>query len=345
MAKKDKDARLGKGKDERSARRATDNIQSAYEEAVRQGKGDQFLKNHPQFAEKTGQQPKSEDEIQAEKDAAKQEEIKTNVTDIAKTAGDYGKDFANEYLPEGTFGTIDAATTPEMKAYLDRINQFVQTAYDMTGDERKSLDYLESGLGGYTSPEVQAMRESAKREMKREYQTMLEQARVNQIQSGVRGAAAGAQFQDLATSRIQAGKDLEQDLLIKNADAVQQRKQAFADAVRKTEDARFGRKTASEGMYGAALSGEEAARTGREMFNVGQGQNEALARSGLALSGAGLYSGLYGAESGLQAAQEQFRDMLAQQQEWQKFAMEETRRARKTADERYDDQWNWMTSQ
>lgn len=329
---------MAKKKDQASAKRKTDNIQDAYDEAVRQGKGDQFIKSHPQFAEKNGLSV-------ADPETTTQEKIKANVDDIAKSSSDYGAAFADKYLPSGTFGTIDATTSPAMQDYLNRLNQFSQTAYDMTPEEQKALGALEAGLGGYTSTEMQAQREAADREAKRQYQTILEQNRVAQIQSGVRGAAALAQNQDLNQQRIQSTAQLQQDLLVKNADEIQNRKEAFNDSVRKTEDARFGRKTTSEGMYGAALSGEEAARTGREMYNVGQAQNEGLARSGLALSGAGLYSGLYGSEAGLQASTDQFNQLLAQQNEWQKFSMAQTEAANKRAEEESNRYWNWMNSQ
>lgn len=225
---------------------------------------------------------------------------------IMEDAGKYGDDVANKYLPTGTFGQLEVGTTPEMKAYLDRINAWAQQAGNYTGYEQTALDQLQSGLGGYLAPELQAMREQRLQELNAEQATQQRQMALAQARSGMRGAYAGAQQANLGRQAVQTRGNMEQDLFVKNADEIQNRRTAFANIVNQTEAARFGRKATSEQLYGNQLSGEENVQRAMNQYNISQKQNEALARGGLALSGAGNYTGLYGNQQANERAQRDY---------------------------------------
>lgn len=302
-------------------------LSEKYELAKKRGKGEEFLAKHPKFAAKLAgkdgggtpppsgdQAPPAQPEPPAKVDP---EALRQEVSNILTGASGYGTTFAddisNKYLKDA-FGTVDAETSQEMRDLLTRMNEWSKSAGNMTDYEKKALDEMEKGLAGYAAPEVQAMREQAMQEINRQYLTAMQQQAIQQARSGVRGAAAGAQAQDLGVARTQAAGNLERDLVVKNAEEIQNRRSAFANTVRSTEDARFGRQSSANAMYGGALSGEEAARSSREMFNANQNTNKGLTQAGLATTGAGLYTGLYGTSEANQIAQNNFDALLKKAQ-------------------------------
>lgn len=206
----------------------------------------------------------------------------------------YGDEMVNKYITKDMFGKLSADTSPEMKAALERLDALAANSGNLSPEEQEALSNLRAGLAGYDAPEVQAMREGATQEINRQYKGQLDALRMQQARNvgmGRQGGAAFAQSQDLNVNKRQELGNLERDLLIKNADEVQNRKQAFASLVRSTEDARFGRQNASNSLYTGALGAEEQARSGREQFNVNQDTNRGLASAGIGLSSAGTYIG------------------------------------------------------
>jgi len=119
-------------------------------------------------------------------------------------------------------------------------------------------------------------------------------------------------------------------LVIQNAQEIQGRRTAFAQNVRQTEDARFGRQNQAQGQYGGFMAAEEAARMGREQYNIGQQQNEALARSGLATTGAGTWLGVQGGQEASNIAKEQAAAWLEFQKMEAERAAQERARLNKT---------------
>lgn len=251
------------------------------------------------------------------------EQTIANTRAILDPALDYGRGIANEFVPQGTFGTpINTATSPAMQDLLNRMNQYAQTSGSLTPLEQEALNNMRAGLGGYTGQETQAMREAAMQEINRQAQTQSRLAQIAQSRSGVRGASALAQQQNIGREAQQNVGNFERDLLIRNADEIQRRRQAFTDTVRGTEDARFGRQSTSNQMYGGFLGAEEAARTGREQYNNALSANEAMARAGTALSGAGTFAGTAGGQSATDLQRANLDAMI----EFQKQQMEQNRR-------------------
>lgn len=255
---------------------------------------------------------------------------------ILDAATKFGEELQQKYLPEGSFGTIPEETSAEMLEYIKSLKDFAATSGQFTPYEQKALDILESQLGGYTSPEVQAMRESMNQELDRQSAAQEHQAAVTRSQSGVRGAAAMAQSDLIKRSAMETKGNIERDLLIKNADEAQRRKESFASLVRSTEDARFGRSAAAQGMYGSALSGEEAAKTGRQTFNKNQQTNENLAQAGLVMSGAGTYAGIYGNQEAYNTSVDQFNSLLKRQDDYFKYTQEQTEKQREDSNQQFN---------
>lgn len=191
----------------------------------------------------------------------------------------------------GPFEKVSTESSGRMNEYLARNRQLADDAYKFSGREEKSLGEMEKGLEGYNSQEVQAMRESANAEMDRNLKTAQYQQAIQQARAGVSGGAALAGSQDLALQALEGKRATERDLVVQNAQEALARKQAFANTVQGMEAARWGRTGAMEGQYGTFMSSEEAARRQAEQFNATQGTNEQLARAGLTLEGAGIYTG------------------------------------------------------
>ncbi len=229
-------------------------------------------------------------------DDASRAKAEKTVGEIADKAGTFGDTFANRYLPTGTFGTLAAGSTPQMLQYLDTLRQHAATAGDYTTNENASIAAQQAGLGGYTAPELNAQREQANQQIQQDLATQMRVAALHNAVSGVRGAAANAGTLGLQKASGQATANTSRDIFVKNADEIQRRKDAFSTLVNNTETARFGRQQTADTKYGNQLGGEENVQRGVQQFNIGQKENEATARSGLALAGAGTYTGLYGGQ-------------------------------------------------
>jgi len=214
-------------------------------------------------------------------------QAQTDIQEALKQGGAFGNLI-------GKFQTVDPGQTGQMKDFLDRNRGLAEEAYKFSGREEKSLGEMEKGLEGYNSQEVQAMRESANAEMDRNLKTAQYQQAIQQARAGVSGGAALAGAQDLALQGLEGKRATERDLVIQNAQEALARKQAFANSVNAAEAARWGRTGAMQGQYGQFLTAEEAARRQAEQFNATQGTNEQLARAGLTLEGAGIYTGQIG---------------------------------------------------
>lgn len=258
-------------------------------------------------------QPKSKEIAELEKKIGKpstsgpvtsteSEAAKKTTQETMMDAEAAGRRIADEYIPAGTFGKMETGITPEMQAALDRQNAYAQIAGNYTQNEQFGIDQLRSGLGGYLAPELQALREQRLREVDAELATQTRQAALAAARGGIRGAYAGAQQGALGQQAVQARGNMEQDLFAKNADVIQQRREAFNNLVNQTEQTRFARKTGAEGQYAQTLGGEENVQRALKEFNISQGTNEALARSSVGLAGAGTYTGLYGTQYGLDEA-------------------------------------------
>lgn len=233
---------------------------------------------------------------------------------LTEAARKYGDQFSTDYIPTDTFGRLAEGSTPEVKAFLEQLRQQMTTAGNYTGHENTSLDNLKAGLGGYTGAQLQAQREGAAQGINQDLMTQMRLAELSNARNRVRGAAATAGAQNLQQGAVQARGNMERDLFVKNADEVQRRGEAFSNIVNQTEAARFGRQQSANTMYGGTLTGEESYQNAINQYNIAQRQNEALARANLSLSGAGVFSGIFGGQQGNDIAQRNL-DLVRQQNE------------------------------
>jgi len=268
---------------------------------------------------KGGKKKKNQD-VGIPEDEKKQQEIE-NITQTVDTILGKGKEFGQGLVDEnlqGKFGQIDANRTKEMIDYLNSLKKTASTAYDFTPYEQQAISQLEAGLGGYMAPELQAQREMSMQQVNQDLMTQMRLQELANARNRVRGASAGAGQLALQETAQATRGNIERDLFAKNADEIQKRKLDFSDLVNKTEAARFGRRKDADTMYGGALTDAEATETTKQQFNIGQTQNEALAKTGLLLGGIGTYTGMFGGQQGSELANNYFDLALKQQEQYNK---------------------------
>lgn len=234
-------------------------------------------------------------------------------TDILNAGRDWAANNTAVTLPDGSFKTINAATSPEMQALLTDTRDFTQGLRNLSPLELEALGLMRNSLAGYNAPEVQLMRDRALQALQGETATAMRAAQGMAARGGVRGAAGAAQTMGLLRGQQQASGNLERDLMIENVQETQRRKEAFSNLIRQTENARTDRSLAGQQLYGGMLSGEEAARTGREMYNATTGTNEALTQAGLTMGGLGTFTGTQAGQQAADLAQRQL-EFLAESQ-------------------------------
>lgn len=199
---------------------------------------------------------------------------------------------ANYAYTPGSLGRVDEAMSPEVNDYLAQ--QRAMAAFYGPGGQQRSAemqDYMarqKAGLEGYTGPEMTAMREQAGRQNDAAYANQRAQMAQNQARSGVRGASAGAQMLSLA--RAKAGQDaqLNQDLMIKNADEKQRRLSAYGQDLGGLETSEFNRAQDALGQYGSDLGAARTDVLNRQQFNIGQTEKEKAGYLGTLFGGVGV---------------------------------------------------------
>jgi len=116
---------------------------------------------------------------------------------------------------------MQASADPTNEAYAGR-----------RSDEMKDiLGKLSGGLQGLSSEENTALREQAQREISRGYETSLRDMMVAGSRSGLRGASATAQAGNLARQKGEDISNMEQDLLVKNIDIQDSRRNDYLSAL------------------------------------------------------------------------------------------------------------------
>lgn len=211
-----------------------------------------------------------------------------------------GKDFYGQYFPtdplkhyEDPLAVEDQNLLNLRHAYADPHND--SFAGNMSQDEKWALGNLrgqmdpnsssfvgknssdiediinrfKSGLDGYTAAENAGFREQAERGLDATAATQSYNATRDAARNRVRGAAAGAQAAGINKNRMMAGRELEQELFLKNADEKQNRLSTFADFTRSNDDANFNRSTLAGRDFRDFLKDRGDAAYGRGQDAIG----------------------------------------------------------------------------
>lgn len=122
-----------------------------------------------------------------------------------------------------------------------------------------TIALMKQGLAGLSATENQALRETAAREVDRQFQSAQRNLANAQARSQIGSAAAAAQVGSLGSQRGAAQSQMEQDLLVKNIDIQDKRRGAYANLLGGQEEAEFGRGRMARADYVNLLGGQEEA--------------------------------------------------------------------------------------
>ena len=249
----------------------------------------------------------------------KEDKIKKELGEDLQT----GKDFYGQYFPNDPLKHYEDPLVTEDNNLLNLRNAYADPhsasfAGNMSQDERGALSDLrdrqdpgsanfagrnsadisdiinrfKSGLDGYTAAENTALREQSERGLDATAATQRYNATRDAARNRIRGGAAAAQLGGIDRNRMQAGRELEQDIFLKNADEKQNRLKTFADFSRTNDDtnyergntagrdfrdfmttrgdAAFGRGQQAIGSYEQSLGAIGDKRFQLGQFNIGQ---------------------------------------------------------------------------
>lgn len=141
----------------------------------------------------------------------------------------------------------------ESKDYLEGLRTQVENAGRRSQEMQATLDLMKGGLAGLNAQENQALRAAAQAEVNRQYQGSVRKLQEAQTRGRVFGASRTAQLSNLDRSQAQQKSDFERDLLIKNIDIQDKRRNDYLGATRTAETDEFNRTTDSMKNYGSAL--------------------------------------------------------------------------------------------
>lgn len=175
---------------------------------------------------------------------------------------------------EGSLGRLGYAG-PDSQNVVDQYKG-IYNQYASGQPSQATQDILaqyKSGLQGYMAPELQGMREQAQRGLDTAYTAQLRDLQRVQGSSGGRLQAAG-QVMQLGAKRNQAQGQLEQDLLVKNADEMQKRLGAYNLANTTAEQNAFSQRNDTLDAYQKALAAQRTDTLNTNIYNNTQAANE-----------------------------------------------------------------------
>lgn len=261
-------------------------------------------------------------------------------------------EFADKFLGDQLkpLPTLSTDVSPEMQGYINKLSglaetagnrssdissllkqgrQFAANAGKRSGDIKDIMSRFKSSLDGYTSAENQALRESAERGIDSQLETQLAGLRSNAARQGIRGGAANLQADELRKERFQLGKELEQDIFLRNADEKQRRLETFGDFTRNVEGDEFdrergaiadsttafqtqetledARRGAAYDRFGTALSDKQKFVDDRERFNVDQVASDRAAQTAALLGFTNVLQGRADAKEQKKILQQELR--------------------------------------
>lgn len=150
-------------------------------------------------------------------------------------------------------GALQGMATPGSATYLGQRPKDLQDV----------ISLMNGGLSGLNAVENQGLREQGMKEMDRQYLGQLAELRNMQAKSGVRGASATAQMGGIAKQNDMAKEDLEQNLMLKNIDIQDKRRNDLAGLLGTLGNQEAARGLAAQGQYLDASK-----------YNVEQGNKE-----------------------------------------------------------------------
>lgn len=176
---------------------------------------------------------------------------------------------AGKTMPSTPLPRLSTNYSADQSGNLSRL-QGLATANQRSSQMSDMLKMMQGGLGGYTSQETQAMREQQARDTNQNFMTGRSQLMRGQNMLRTGGAARSAQLMQLARSYGDTRAGLEQDLMVKNADEVNKRRNDYSSFLQGLESDEFTRGRDSRTDYTNYLSELEKGRRDNMVYNNDQ---------------------------------------------------------------------------
>lgn len=216
-----------------------------------------------------------------------------------------------EALASPTSAAFAGQRSDQTKNYLEALQNQAATAGNRSSEMADILALMRNGLAGLNAQENTAIREQAQRELDRRFQN--EQYALQKAAGGgrLRGGALASSLGDIGQRAAESQSQLEQDLLVKNIDIQDQRRNQYGSFLGGQEEAERNRTANALGALGAGIGGAEQAEfqraeqarqdlLGAQNTNLNQEARDRAAR-------AATLTGLTGIQSGRRSLRKQFQ--------------------------------------
>lgn len=182
---------------------------------------------------------------------------------------------AQDTLPMNPLSRVDNTRSDETQNLLNMQYSSIDPnsqgyAGRRSADMQSIMSRMQNGLGGYTSPEYQAMREQMARNTNQNFMTGRAQLARGQANNRLGSTQRTAQLMELSRNFGKDRAQQEQDLMVKSADESARRQAEYQNLLRGVEADEFGRVNTARGAYGTTLSGDQNLRFEKDKVNLDQ---------------------------------------------------------------------------
>lgn len=219
-----------------------------------------------------------------------------------------GEEIAPEFLgPDAKpLPTLDPTRVKEMDDFLARAKEASMAAGTQSDEMAFAVDRMKSGLGGFTSPEEEAMRARALEGVNAQYNAGMRAAAGLNLGRNLRGGAAAGNFVPVMNQTIQQRRGLENDIMAQQVAERARRLTEFTKTVGDRDASLADRRNAAMATESGALTTDRDYTSTLDKFNAEQYNKEVTAK--LAARGLGL--GLIQDEKAKRDAENQYQSQL-----------------------------------
>lgn len=185
---------------------------------------------------------------------------------------------SNQLFPEGSLGRVSTGFDAngnrifENQDILDRYKGIASHYFEnpLSDSEKDYTQTLKDRSKGYTTDEMQGMREQSNRASNTALSTSLAELAKTNARNGVRGAAGGRMNEIIASQYGRNTLQNEQNLQVKNADEATKRLGLYGEQVNTNATNSYNRIEGSLGSYNTALTARQQDELGRQNTNLSQ---------------------------------------------------------------------------
>lgn len=182
-------------------------------------------------------------------------------------AAQQGRQLGQEFFGHGTMPRLREGRSQEQADLIAARRAQADYAGQRSGQMQDTLNRQYEGLGGYTSPEYQALHSQAMEGFQNQAATSQRELQRAQANNRVSGAAAAAQIARLRQGTNAAAAQAERDLMIKNIDEQQRRLGAYQGALSGAEGTEWQRQQQAQSGLEGITSATQADELQRQQYN------------------------------------------------------------------------------